>query len=138
MDTIEFTPRGDERGWLIALENLKEVPFEIRRVYYIYGTKLGVRRGKHAHRELRQIAICLQGSCRFFMDDGRRKREVLLNANNRGLLIEPMDWHEMDDFSADCILLVLASGIYDERDYIRDYAEFIALSGQQYMSHRKS
>lgn len=124
MVPIEFTPKGDERGWLIALENLKEVPFEISRVYFIYGTLPGVRRGKHAHRKLRQMAICLKGSCRFYMDDGRRKDEVLLDRNNRGLLIESMVWHEMDDFTVDCILLVLASGPYDEHDYIREYHAF--------------
>jgi len=123
---IKFSSKGDNRGWLVALEAPKQVPFEIKRVYYIYGTQPGVRRGKHAHRHLRQMAICLHGSCRFYMDDGRTKREFLLNRKDQGLLIEPMIWHEMDDFSADCVLLVLASGLYDERDYIRDYQGFQA------------
>lgn len=126
MNTIEFAPKGDERGWLIALENLKEVPFEIKRVYYIYGTQGVVRRGKHAHRELRQIAVCVHGSCRFIMDNGTERREFLMNRCDRGLMIEPMVWHEMDQFSPDCILLVLASDLYDEKDYIRNYAEFEA------------
>lgn len=125
MELITLIPKGDERGWLIALESLKEVPFEIRRIYYIYGTKPGTRRGKHAHRHLRQLAICLQGSCRFYMEDGRSKQEILLQRNDRGLLIEPMVWHEMDDFSNDCVLLVLASGLYDEADYIREYQQYI-------------
>ncbi|MDI1320592.1 MAG: FdtA/QdtA family cupin domain-containing protein [bacterium] len=124
MHTIKFAPKGDERGWLVALEAQRQVPFDIQRVYYIYGTQPGVRRGKHAHRHLRQLAICLHGSCRFFMDDGRHKQKILLNRNDQGLLIEPMVWHEMDDFSVDCVLLVLASRLYDERDYIRDYASF--------------
>jgi dTDP-4-dehydrorhamnose 3,5-epimerase-like enzyme len=128
MSTIEFFPKGDERGWLIALESMKEVPFEIRRVYYIYGTQSGVRRGKHAHHQLRQLAICLHGSCRFFMDDGRTKEEILLNRTTKGLLIEPMVWHEMDDFSADCILMVLANGSYDRSDYIFSYDEFKTLA----------
>jgi len=128
---INFTPRGDINGWLVALESQRQVPFEIKRVYYIFGTQPGVRRGKHAHRHLRQMAVCVHGSCRFFMDDGRTKREFLLNRNDQGLLIEPMIWHEMDDFSPDCVLLVLASGFFDESDYIRDYAEFEALIGRR-------
>jgi dTDP-4-dehydrorhamnose 3,5-epimerase-like enzyme len=127
MHLIEFAPKGDDHGWLIALENLQEIPFEIKRVYYIYGTQPGTRRGKHAHRALRQLAVCLKGSCRFYMNDGRDQHEFLLNRNDRGLLIEPMVWHEMDEFSDDCILLVLASGAYDESDYIRVYSEFAAL-----------
>lgn len=126
MELVKFTPKGDDRGWLVAIENLKNLPFEIRRVYYIYGTQTDVTRGKHAHRQLRQMAICLRGSCRFHMDDGKTKRQFVLNRLDEGLLIEPMVWHDMDQFSADCVLLVLASGLYDERDYIRDYAGFTA------------
>lgn len=129
MKLLGFTPKGDNSGWLIALENLKEIPFEIKRVYYIYGTQPGVRRGKHAHRRLRQIAICLRGSCRFYMDDGNTKWDLVLSRNDQGLLIEPMVWHEMDEFSADCVLLVLASGPYDEGDYIRDQAIFLKAIG---------
>ncbi len=125
LEIINFVPRGDEHGWLVALESGLQVPFALKRVYYIYGTQPGVRRGKHAHRQLRQLAICLKGSCRFYMDDGCRKDEFLLNRNDLGLLIEPMVWHEMDDFSADCILLVLASDLYEEGDYIRSYAQFL-------------
>jgi dTDP-4-dehydrorhamnose 3,5-epimerase-like enzyme len=126
MDSIllNFIPRGDKNGWLVALEAHRQVPFEIKRTYYIYGTQPGVRRGKHAHRHLQQMAVCLHGSCKFFMDDGRVQQEFLLVRPDQGLLIKPMVWHEMHDFSADCILLVLASGPYDESDYIRDRAEF--------------
>jgi dTDP-4-dehydrorhamnose 3,5-epimerase-like enzyme len=125
LELINFVPRGDEHGWLVALESGRQVPFAIQRVYYIYGTQPGVRRGKHAHRALRQLAICVRGSCRFYMDDGRTKQEFLLDRNDRGLLVEPMVWHEMDGFSPDCVLLVLASGPYDETDYIRDYQKFL-------------
>jgi dTDP-4-dehydrorhamnose 3,5-epimerase-like enzyme len=128
LDLINLTPRGDHLGWLIALENLRTVSFEIRRVYYIYGSQPGVRRGKHAHHKLRQMAVCLQGSCRFYMDDGRSKREISLDRCDIGLMIEPMIWHEMDNFSSDCILLVLASALYDESDYIRHYSEFARLA----------
>jgi len=124
MDTVEFDPKGDERGWLIALENLKEVPFEIRRVYYIFGTKSDFRRGKHAHRDLTQLAVCVAGSCRFMLDDGKVRREYHLNRNSLGLVIGPMVWREMYDFSQDCVLLVLASKSYIESDYMRDRTEF--------------
>lgn len=129
LEIIDFIPRGDEHGWLVALEGGRQVPFAIQRVYYIYGTQPGVRRGKHAHRALRQLAICVRGSCRFHMDDGRTKREFLLERSDQGLLIEPMVWHEMDGFSLDCVLLVLASGPYDESDYIRSFGEFTRLVG---------
>lgn len=127
LEVVNFTPRGDHLGWLIALENLRTVPFEIRRVYYIYGSQPGVRRGKHAHHKLRQMAVCLQGSCRFYMEDAQGRQDIVLDRRDRGLMIEPFVWHEMDEFSPDCILLVLASDLYDESDYIRSYAEFTTL-----------
>ncbi|WP_421285727.1 sugar 3,4-ketoisomerase [Aeromonas veronii] len=125
---IDLPVLGDERGSLVALEENRNIPFEIKRVYYIYGTQKGVARGFHAHKELKQVAICLSGSCRFVMDDGLKKNEVILNSPSQGLLIDVMQWHEMYDFSEDCILLVLASDIYDEADYIRDYDNFMQLS----------
>ena len=128
MNLLEFAPKGDGRGWLIALENLKEVPFEIKRVYYIYGTQGDFRRGKHAHRNLTQLAICVAGSCKFVLDDGRERKEYLLNRNTIGLKIGPMVWREMYDFTPDCVLLVLASAAYDVSDYIRSYSEFKALA----------
>jgi dTDP-4-dehydrorhamnose 3,5-epimerase-like enzyme len=124
MSLIEFTPKGDSRGWLIALENLKEVPFEIKRVYYIYGTELGVRRGMHAHRDLQQVAICVCGACTFLLDDGRDRRSIRLDRPDRGLHIRSMVWREMESFTPDCVLLVLANRLYDENDYIRAYDQF--------------
>ena len=122
---IDFQVLSDDRGSLVALETGKEVPFDIRRVYYIYGTKEGVARGFHAHKALKQVAVCVSGSCRFVLDDGECKEEVMLDSPNYGLLIERMIWREMYDFSEDCVLMVLASEHYDEDDYIRDYDEFI-------------
>ncbi|ATP10363.1 dTDP-6-deoxy-3,4-keto-hexulose isomerase [Aeromonas salmonicida] len=124
---IDFPILGDERGSLIALEGNKNIPFEIKRVYYIYGTQDGVARGFHAHKELQQIAICLNGSCRFVMDNGVDKSEVILDSPSQGLLIDVMQWHEMYDFSAGCVLLVLASDLYEEKDYIRNYDDFCGL-----------
>ncbi|MEG0869409.1 MAG: FdtA/QdtA family cupin domain-containing protein [Hafnia sp.] len=123
---IEFQVLGDERGSLVALERERNVPFDIRRVYYIYKTEQGVSRGYHAHRNLRQVAMCVAGSCKIVLDDGFKREEVVMDCPTRGLLIESMMWREMHDFSDDCVLLVLASEPYQESDYIRDYQKFVA------------
>ena len=123
--TINFKPLGDERGSLVALEGNKSVPFDIKRVYYIFGTKEGVSRGFHAHRNLKQVAVCVTGSCRFVLDNGKQREEVVLDKSTIGLLINDLTWREMYDFSPDCVLMVLASEHYDESDYIRDYQEFL-------------
>jgi dTDP-4-dehydrorhamnose 3,5-epimerase-like enzyme len=123
---VDFEVRGDEFGWLVALEGGKNIPFAIKRAYYIFGTKAGVRRGKHAHRKLRQVIVCITGQCKMLLDDGRAKEEVHLTRNDQGLVLDPMVWHEMYDFSADCVLLVLADAWYEEADYIRSYGAFKA------------
>ena len=122
---VDFKTLGDDRGSLIALEENYNTPFAIKRVYYIFDTKEGVRRGFHAHIDLKQMAICVKGSCTFVLDDGEKREEIRLNSPNQGLLIEGLIWREMYDFSPDCVLLVLASEHYDEDDYIRDYGEFL-------------
>lgn len=124
---IDFQTLGDERGSLVALEigMEKAVPFDIRRVYYIYHTAEGVSRGFHAHRNLKQVAICVAGKCRMVLDNGSTREETWLDCPTKGLLIESMVWREMHDFSEDCVLLVLASEHYDETDYIRDYNKFL-------------
>lgn len=125
---IDFKSLGDERGSLVAVEigMEKAVPFDIKRVYYIYHTEQGVSRGYHAHRNLKQVAICVAGKCRMVLDDGTVREEVWLDSPTKGLLIEDMVWREMHDFSQDCVLLVLASEHYDENDYIRSYSDFLA------------
>lgn len=123
---VDFAVRGDELGWLVALEGERNVPFAIKRAYYIFGTRHGVRRGNHAHRQLTQMMVCLAGQCKVVLDDGRMREEVLLARNDCGLMLDAMLWHEMYDFSSDCVLLVLADGWYDEADYIRDYQQFRA------------
>lgn len=123
---IDFAVKGDNLGWLVALESDRNVPFSIKRAYYIFGTQSGVRRGRHAHRRLTQMMVCLAGQCRVLLDDGRVREEVTLARNDHGLMLDPMIWHEMHDFSPDCVLLVLADNWYDEADYIRDYAMFKA------------
>jgi dTDP-4-dehydrorhamnose 3,5-epimerase-like enzyme len=122
---INFDIKGDERGSLIAIENNYNVPFDIKRVYYIFDTKDGVRRGYHAHIELKQLAIAVRGSCEFLLDDGVNRDSVKLDSPNYGLYIDGLIWREMYNFSNDCVLLVLASEYYDESDYIRDYSDFL-------------
>lgn len=117
--------RGDERGNLVALECMKEIPFDIKRVYYITDTQTDVVRGHHAHKNLKQILICVHGSCKIGLDNGKEKAEVLLDKINEGLYIESDMWRTMYDFSEGAVLLVLASELYDEADYIRNYDEFI-------------
>ena len=121
---VEFPVKGDDDGWLVALEGQNNIPFAIKRVYYIFGTRAGVRRGKHAHHALQQLMVCMTGSCKVLLDDGKQREEVVLASNDRGLFIDPMVWHEMYEFSSDCVLLVLADGWYDVADYIRDYGAF--------------
>ena len=120
---------GDERGQLIALEEKKEIPFNIKRVYYIYDTKDGVRRGFHAHKSLKQLLICVHGSCKILLDNGHEKETVVLNKPYEGIFVQSNMRREMDDFSPDAVLLVLASEIYDESDYIRDYSRFLQFIG---------
>ncbi len=124
--TIEFEQRGDHLGWLVALEGERNVPFPVKRTYYIYGTLPGARRGRHAHHTLRQLMVCLSGSCKVLLDDGQSREEILLSRNTQGLLLDPMVWHEMYEFSEGCVLLVLADNWYDEADYIRNYDAFKA------------
>ncbi|MGL5344135.1 MAG: sugar 3,4-ketoisomerase [Plesiomonas sp.] len=121
---IQLQKHGDERGRLVSLEEEKNIPFPIKRVYYMFETTEGVRRGFHAHKKLKQIAIAVRGSCRFHLDDGKEQIEILLDSPSQGLFIEPHFWHEMYEFSEDCVLMVLADDIYDEADYIRDYEAF--------------
>lgn len=120
-----FQQHGDERGMLVALEEHNDIPFEIKRVYYMYDTKPGVRRGFHAHKALEQILICIHGTCKILMDNGEEKKVVSLEKPYEGLYISNDIWREMYDFSEDAVLMVLASEVYNEDDYIRNYDEFL-------------
>jgi len=122
---IDFQCHGDDRGQLGVLESNLSTPFDIRRVYYLFGTKADVPRGFHAHKQLEQAAVCIAGRCRMILDDGEKKEEVWLDRPDKCVRIEKMIWHEMHDFSKDCVMLVLASEHYDESDYIRDYQDFL-------------
>ena len=121
---IDLPSLGDQRGGLVAIESNQSIPFEIKRLYYIFNTT-NQSRGFHAHIDLKQVAVCVKGSCRFILDNGHAREEVTLNSPTQGLYIEALTWREMHDFSEDCVLLVLASEHYDENDYIRDYQDFL-------------
>ena len=120
-----FQPHGDERGQLVALEEYTDIPFVIKRVYYMYNTVKGVTRGKHAHKSLEQILICIHGSCKVLLDNGYEKKVIPLEKPYEGLYVSSNMWREMYGFSEDAVLMVLASEKYDEADYIRDYDEFL-------------
>lgn len=122
---ITFSSHGDDRGQLIALEQEKEIPFDIKRIYYIYGTTSGVRRGFHAHKELKQVLVCVSGSCKLHFDDGKETTEILMDSPCKGVLVTGVVWREMYDFTKDAVLVVLASEFYNEEDYIRDYDTFL-------------
>lgn len=127
MNDLKLTPINsfsDHRGTLSVLSETVDIPFEIKRIYYIYNTVKNVERGFHAHKETRQFAVCLNGHCKIKMDNGIFSKVYDLKQPRNGLLIDSMVWHYMFDFSPDCILLVLANKLYEENDYIHDYEEF--------------
>ncbi len=113
-------------GSLTPVEGCQTVPFEIRRVYYLYDVVAGAERGGHAHVELDQFLVCVMGSFTVLLDDGRCRREIELNRGHYGLHIVPMIWRELRNFSSGAICLVLASRPYEESDYIRDRVAFLA------------
>lgn len=120
-----FQPHGDERGQLVALEEFKDIPFRIKRVYYMYEIPEDVTRGYHAHKSLEQILICIHGSCKIRLDNGKEKMVISLEKPCEGLYVGNNLWREMFDFSPDAVLMVLASELYDEADYIRNYDDFL-------------
>lgn len=122
---IDLPVHGDNRGKLIALEGNSDIPFGIKRVYWIYDTLPEEERGKHAHRELEQIIVAIDGACQFVLDDGKTRETVWLNRPDKGLYIGKNMWREMKHFSYGCKLMVIASKHYDEKEYIRDYDAFL-------------
>ncbi|EIQ3466744.1 WxcM-like domain-containing protein [Campylobacter coli] len=122
---LNFNVKSDSRGSLIALENLKEIPFEVKRIYYIYDTKPDFPRGAHAHKELEQVLIMMDGSCKLVLNDGKDIKNIILNRPDMGIFIGKNIWREMKNFSYGAKLLVLASDFYNEKEYIRDYEEFL-------------
>ena len=123
---IEFDlHHSDRKGNLSVVEGMKDVPFEVKRVYYLYDVPGGESRGGHAHKALRQLIIAASGSFSVSLDDGSGKRVFVLNRPYQGLLIVPGIWRTLDDFSSGSVCMVMASEVYQAEDYIRDYQEFI-------------
>tara|TARA_Y100000589_G_C26822821_1_gene494612 strand:+ start:158 stop:547 length:390 start_codon:yes stop_codon:yes gene_type:complete len=125
-ELIHFDEFKDSRGSLVAAEFAKQIPFLVKRIYCIY-PKPGFERGFHAHKKIDQIAIPISGKCEILMDNGEDSKTISLDSRDIGLRIPPMIWHVISYMSDDCILLVLASDIFDEDDYIRDYQTFIGM-----------
>lgn len=122
---IELDKHHHEKGNITVVENSFTVPFDIQRTYYLYDIPGGESRGGHAHKELRQLIVAASGSFTVTLDDGKVRRSFVLNRPYQGLLVVPGIWRTLDDFSSGAVCLVLASHIYDEHDYIRDYQDFI-------------
>jgi len=116
---------GDERGSLVALEENKEIPFSLKRVFYIFGTNSDLPRGQHSHYKTKQFLIAVNGSCKVTLDNGKEKEIFDLNSRNVGLFQDALIWGTMHDFSENCVLMVLANDIYDAKDYITNYNEFL-------------
>lgn len=115
----------DRRGNLTFIESSKIIPFEIKRVYYLYDVPGGAERGGHAHKQLHQLIIAMSGSFDVLLDDGKDKKKFHLNRSYSGLYICPMIWREINNFSSGSVCMVLASTFYDEEDYYREYSEFM-------------
>ena len=121
---LDFDIHGDHLGNLVAIEEEIDLPIKIKRVYYVWGTDHNAIRGKHAHKNLQQVIICVNGECDFILDDGENKQTIHLNNPSQGLYINNNIWREFTNFSDDCVIIVLASEHYIPEDYIHNYEEF--------------
>ena len=122
---IQFKVNGDERGKLVVVEGLKDVPFSIARIFYIYGSDTNVVRGCHANRRSEFVLINVSGTSKVKVTDGKNEKLYVLDKPYKGIYIPKMVWKDMYDFSEDAVLLVLSSEPYDVEEYIRDYQEYI-------------
>lgn len=121
---LKFPQLGDERGHLVVVEGNKDIPFDIKRIFYIYGSDKDVVRGQHANRLSEFTLINISGRCDVFVDDGRNQETIILDKPHQGIYLNKMVWKNMFNFSKDAILLVLSNEYYNSKEYIRDYEEF--------------
>lgn len=128
---IDLPKISDPRGNLTFVEGSSHIPFDIRRVYYLYDVPGGAERGGHAHKGLHQLIIAMSGSFDIILDDGTGKKRIHLNRSYNGLYVCPMIWRELDNFSSGSVCMVLASNIYEESDYFRDYDEYLSAVKRQ-------
>lgn len=129
VEIIQLPRVLDKRGNLSVAEQYNHVPFEIKRVYWLYDVPGGESRGSHAHKTLSQLIIAASGSFRVTLDDGKNRRSFFLNRPYQGLLVHPGLWRDLEDFSSGSVCMVLASEVYKEEDYIREYDEFLKFRG---------
>ena len=122
---IELPRISDSRGSLTFVENYSQIPFEIKRIYYLYDVPGDSGRGSHAHKDLQQLIIAMSGSFDVVLDDGLEKKRFHLARSYYGLYVCPMIWRELDNFSSGSVCLVLASNLFNDNDYFRDYGEFL-------------
>jgi WxcM-like, C-terminal len=130
-NVIELSKINNRAGNITPVQAFKDIPFDIKRVYYLYDVPGGETRGGHAHKALYQLIVAASGSFDVVLDDGKNKRTITLNRPNFGLLVTPFIWRELVNFSSGAVLLVLASLKYDEEDYIRDYETFLKIDRLQ-------
>lgn len=128
---IEFPQKGDDRGHLVIVEGNQDIPFEIKRVFYIYGSDKDVIRGKHANYNTEFVLINVAGTSKVKVDDGTKQKIFSLDRPHTGIFLPRMVWKDMYDFSEDSVLLVLASEHYDETEYIRSYSEYLEIMKQK-------
>lgn len=125
---IEFPQKGDSRGHLVIIESLKDIPFEIKRIFYIYGSDDTVVRGQHANRKSEFVLVNVAGTCKVKVKDGRGNEAAFsLNRPHTGIYLPKMTWKDMYDFSEDSVLLCLSSEYYDAEEYIRNYDEYVSI-----------
>ncbi len=124
---IPFQNVVDDRGSLTVMQEGRDCPFHMRRLFMVYNVPTGVKRGGHAHHESLQIHFCLGGTAKISLDDGRKKAEIILDSPNKGLFVQPLVWSEFELSSPQTSLVVASSDAYDEKDYIRDYKKFLKL-----------
>ena len=125
VEEISLDVKGDSRGKLVVFQRDNNIPFDIKRVFYIYGTQNDKSRGYHAHSVTRELLVATSGSVIVNCEWKNKKQSFILDSPDKGLLIDGMVWHTMDNFTSDCVLMVLADTYYDEADYIRDYDVFL-------------